>query len=64
MKRIVWFGSLLFPWSVLAAALAALLWGCAAPVTRLGPGDCAVLRERDQVITVGNGCAIQRIYTQ
>jgi hypothetical protein len=64
MKRVLWFASLLFPWGLLVGAILAALLGCAAAVTRLGPGDCAVLRERDQIITVGNGCAIQRIYTR
>ena len=39
-----------------------LLVGCAVSPIRLGPGDCVVLAERDQVIVAGSGCQMQRLY--
>lgn len=39
-----------------------LLVGCAPTLTRVGPGECVVLADREQVVAAGSGCDIQRIY--
>ena len=39
-----------------------LLVGCAADPIRLGPGECVVLADREQVITAGSDCTMQRLY--
>lgn len=47
--------------ALLFAAL--LLSGCAAsgPI-RLGPGDCVVIQERQEIIVAGGDCRVQRLW--
>lgn len=40
----------------------ALLSGCGGDAIRLGPGDCVVLAERNQVIVAGSGCEMKKLY--
>lgn len=62
MKKALWFLAVFFPWGLVVGALLALLVGCAVAPIRLGPGECAVLTDRDQIIVAGSDCKVQRLY--
>lgn len=47
---------------LMALLILFLLGGCATEPIRLGPGECAVLTERGQIIVVGADCKAQRLY--
>jgi hypothetical protein len=51
-------------WAIFIGSLLLFLTSCATPTLpiRLGPGECVVLEDKQQVIVAGSECQMRRLY--